>query len=115
MWSLLRWRFPPSPFIHQTRLGCAECGRTLRVRPPARRWLIVAALFVVTYGISTPLAASGVFLHVIAEAFGWSRGAISTALSLNLVIVGLSGLGIGALSVRHGARPRLVPTGPLVA
>ena len=36
------------------------------MRPPARRWLIVAALFAVTYGISTPLAAYGVFLPVIA-------------------------------------------------
>jgi MFS family permease len=80
------------------------------VRPPARRWLIVAALFVVTYGISTPLAAYGVFLPVIAEAFGWSRGAISTALSLNLVIGGLAGLGIGALADRHGPRALLVPT-----
>ena len=34
-----------------------------------RRWLIVAALFVVTFGIATPLAAYGVFLPVLAEAF----------------------------------------------
>ena len=45
-------------------------------RPDTRRWLIVAALFVVTYCISTPLAAYGVFLPVLAEHFGWSRGAI---------------------------------------
>src|SRR5436190_11737033 len=110
MSCLLRWRVPPSPFIHQTRPGCARCGRTLRVRPPARRWLIVAALFAVTYGISTPLAAYGVFLPVIADAFGWSRGAISTALSLNLVVGGLAGLWIGALADRHSPRVLLVPT-----
>ena len=46
-----------------------------------RRWRIVLALFVVTYGISTPLAAYGVFLPILAEAFGWSRGALSSALS----------------------------------
>lgn len=80
------------------------------MRPSARRWLIVAALFVVTYGVSTPLAAYGVFLPVIADAFAWSRGAISTALSLNLVIGGLAGLGIGALADRHGPRLLLVPT-----
>jgi MFS transporter, OFA family, oxalate/formate antiporter len=80
------------------------------VRPAARRWLIVAALFVVTYGISTPLAAYGVFLPVLAEAFGWSRGAISTALSLNLLIGGLAGFGIGALADRHGPRVMLVLT-----
>jgi MFS family permease len=80
------------------------------VRPTARRWLIVAALFVVTYGIATPLAAYGVFLPVLAEAFAWSRGAISTALSLNLLIGGLAGFGLGALADRHGPRVMLVLT-----
>src|SRR2546430_16790924 len=110
MSCLLRWRVPPSPFIHQTRPGCARCDRTLRVRPPARRWLIVAALFAVTYGIATPLAAYGVFLPVLAEAFAWSRGAISAALSINLMLRGLAGLGIGALADRHGPRVMLVLT-----
>jgi len=70
----------------------------------------VAALFVVTCGISIPLAAYGVFLPVLAEAFGWSRGAISTGLSINLVLGGLAGLGIGALADRHGPRALLAPT-----
>jgi MFS transporter, OFA family, oxalate/formate antiporter len=80
------------------------------VRPAARRWLIVAALFTVSYGISTPLAAYGVFLPVLAETFGWSRGAISTALSINLVLGGLAGFGVGALADRHGPRAMLVVT-----
>src|SRR2546429_7804661 len=108
MSCLLRWRGPPSPFIHQTRPGCARCGRTLRVRPPARRWLIVAALFTVTYGVSTPLAAYGVFLPVFAETFAWSRGAISTALSLYLLLGGVAGFGLCALGDRHGPRRMLV-------
>jgi len=80
------------------------------MRPTVRRRLIVAALFVVTGGISTPLAAYGVFLPVLAEAFGWSRGAISTAMSINLVLGGVAGLGIGALADRHGPRVLLAPT-----
>jgi len=80
------------------------------VRSSARRWLIVAALFVVTFGISTPLAAYGVFLPVLAETFGWSRGAIATALSINLLVGGLAGFGIGALADRHGPRLMLVAT-----
>jgi len=80
------------------------------MRPTVRRRLTVAALFMLTCGISTPLAAYGVFLPVLAEAFGWSRGAISTALSINLVLGGLSGLGVGALADRHGPRVLLVPT-----
>ncbi|HSF03434.1 MAG TPA: MFS transporter, partial [Solirubrobacterales bacterium] len=80
------------------------------MRPPARRWLIVAALFTVTFGVSTPLAAYGVFLPVLAETFGWSRGAIATALSVNLMIGGLMGFGIGSLADRHGPRLPLVAT-----
>jgi MFS family permease len=80
------------------------------VRAPARRWLVVLALFVVTYGISTPLAAYGVFLPVLAESFGWSRGALATALSINLVIGGVAGSVIGALADRHGPRLMLAVT-----
>ena len=86
------------------------CDRSLRVRPAARRWLIVAALFTVIYGVSTPLAAFGVFLPVFAETFGWSRGAIATALSTNLLLGGLAGFAIGALADRHGPRVMLVVT-----
>jgi MFS family permease len=80
------------------------------VRPSARRWLVVVSLFVVTYGISTPLAAYGVFLPVLVETFGWSRGAIATALSINLLLGGLAGWVIGMLADRHGPRVMLVVT-----
>jgi MFS family permease len=76
---------------------------------------VVAALFAVTYGISTPLAAYGVFLPVLAETFGWSRGAISAALSLNLVLGGVTGFVVGALADRHGPRLLLVVTVILAA
>src|SRR6185503_19824387 len=78
--------------------------------PSVRRWQIVAALFVVTYCISTPLAAYGVFLPVLAEQFGWSRGAISAALSVNLLVGGVAGFAIGALADRRGPRLLLVVT-----
>ena len=80
------------------------------MRPASRRWLIVAALFTVTYGVSTPLAAYGVFLPVFAENFAWSRGAISAALSVNLLLGGVAGFAIGALADRHGPRVMLVAT-----
>jgi MFS family permease len=86
---------------------------TVRVRPAPRRRLIVLALFVLTYGISTPLAAYGVFLPVLAEAFGWSRGALATALSINLMLGGVAGFGVGALADRHGPRVLLVVTAAL--
>jgi MFS family permease len=70
----------------------------------------VAALFVVNYGVSTPLAAYGVFLPVLADEFGWSRGAIAAALSLNLLVGGLAGFLVGTLADRHGPRGLLTIT-----
>src|SRR5262249_60388048 len=78
--------------------------------PPPRRWLIVAGLFLVTCGMAIPLAAYGVFLPMVVEAFGWSRGAVSTGLSINLVVGGLAGFGIGALADRYGPRIMLMLT-----
>jgi MFS family permease len=80
------------------------------MRTPARRWLIVAALCTVTFGTATLIGSYGVFLPVLAGAFGWSRGAISAALSLNFLVGGLAGLGIGALADRHGPRVLLAFT-----
>ncbi|HET7341706.1 MAG TPA: MFS transporter, partial [Methylomirabilota bacterium] len=80
------------------------------MRPAPRRWLIVLALFVVTFGISTPLAAYGVFLPVLAETFSWSRGAVATALSINLLLGGVAGFAVGALADRHGPRVMLALT-----
>jgi len=60
--------------------------------------------------MAMPLAAYGVFLPVLSEAFGWSRGAISTALSINLLMGGLAGFVIGALADRYGPRVMLVFT-----
>ena len=64
------------------------------------------ALFVITYGMATLLASYGVFLPILAETFGWSRGAISAALSVNLLVGGVAGLAIGWLADRYG--PRLI-------
>lgn len=70
----------------------------------------MAALFLVTWGMAMPLAAYGVFLPVLSEAFGWSRGAVSTALSINLLVGGLAGFAIGALADRYGPRVMLILT-----
>ena len=80
------------------------------MRSGTRRWGIVAALFVVTFGISMPLAAFGVFLPIMAETFGWSRGAIASALSINLVLGGTAGFFVGRLADRHGPRVMLLVT-----
>ena len=79
----------------------------------ARRWLIVGSLFLTTYGQSTMLAAYGVFLPFLVSTFGWSRGAISAALSINLLVGGVAGLAFGWLADRYGPRLILALTGAL--
>lgn len=78
-----------------------------------RRWLVVAALFTVTFALSNPFAAFGVFLPVLAQEFGWSRGAISLAFSINLVLGGAAGFAVGALADRYGPRALLTGTAAL--
>jgi MFS family permease len=61
-------------------------------------------MFLFTFSMAMPLASFGVFLPVLAQAMGWSRGAISAALTINLVAGGLAAFGIGALVDRYGPR-----------
>jgi MFS family permease len=75
-----------------------------------RRWVIVTALAVVTFGIGNPIAAFGVFLPVLSETFGWSRGAISIAHAINMLLGGVLGFGMGALADRYGPRFVLAAT-----
>jgi MFS family permease len=68
------------------------------------RWVVVAALFAVTSSVSTSLTAFGVFLPELSQAFGWSRGGISMALTINLFVGGLAAFAVGRRADRHGPR-----------
>lgn len=76
----------------------------------APRWRVVAALFVVTSCLATSISAFGVFLPVLAETFGWRRGAISVGLSINLLLGGLVAFGIAHAADRRGPRAVLLAT-----
>jgi MFS family permease len=71
---------------------------------------VVAALFALTFCVAIILASFGVFLPVLSDAFGWSRGVISLALSINMLLGGLAGFVVGALADRYGPQTVLVPT-----
>ena len=75
-----------------------------------QRWVVVAALFAITFAAANPLAAYGVFLPILADAFGWSRGAVSLALTINLLVGGVAGFAIGSLGDRRGPRGPLAGT-----
>lgn len=70
----------------------------------------MAALFAVTFSASNPLAAYGVFLPILADEFGWSRGALSSALTVNMVLGGFAGFALGALADRRGPKAPLALT-----
>jgi MFS family permease len=65
---------------------------------------VVLALFAVVAAIATSLSAFGVFLPVLAAVFGWSRGAVSVALSINLVLGGVAAFAIASVADRRGPR-----------
>jgi MFS transporter, OFA family, oxalate/formate antiporter len=75
-------------------------------------WVVVGACSLAMFGVWNSYAGFGVFLPVLASEFGWSRGAISVAPSLNLIIGGLIAFVIGAASDRYG--PRLILTASAV-
>jgi len=60
--------------------------------------------------VATPVSAFGVFLPVLASTFGWTRGAISTALSINMVLGGFVALPIAHVADRRGPREVLALT-----
>jgi OFA family oxalate/formate antiporter-like MFS transporter len=83
----------------------------LRTRPhadPRRR--VVIALFAVTACIATSVSAFGVFLPVLSDAFQWSRGAVSVALSINLILGGVVAFPVASVADRHGPRGVLLLT-----
>lgn len=72
------------------------------------RWIIVAAgglLGCVAAGTMFSLA---VFLQPMAEAAGWSHTGISSAMTINFLVMGPAGFMWGALTDRFGPRPVLL-------
>ena len=68
-------------------------------------WVVVgigALMSCVAVGAMMSLA---VFLQPITEATGWSRAGVSSAMTLNFLIMGAAGFGWGALNDRFGTRP----------
>jgi len=71
-------------------------------------WVMVVICIGILAVRSFPLHSFGVFLKPITAEFGWDRGAVSVAISLNLIVGGGLGILSGRLSDRYG--PRLLVT-----
>ena len=67
-------------------------------------WVIVAAGALMTCVGMGSMFSLAVFLQPISEATGWSHAGISSAMTLNFLVMGAAGFGWGALSDRIGTR-----------
>lgn len=80
-------------------------------RPPARRrhrvhpaWVVAAVAFVALVGAAGFRAAPAVLIVPLQEEFGWSRGVLSAAVAVNLLLFGLTAPFAAALMDRFGVR-----------
>jgi predicted MFS family arabinose efflux permease len=75
-------------------------------------WLVAAVAFVALVGAAGFRATPSVLLQPLHEEFGWSRGTISAAVSVNLLLYGLTAPFAAALMEKFGVRR--VVTGALL-
>jgi MFS family permease len=68
------------------------------------RWVIVAIGAVMTCVGIGAMFSLAVYLQPMSAATGWSRGGISSAMTLDFLVMGVAGFGWGALSDRFGTR-----------
>ncbi|WP_435156268.1 MFS transporter [Amycolatopsis sacchari] len=80
-----------------------------------RAWLVAFAAFVALVGAAGFRAAPSVLIDPLHDEFGWSRGTISAAVSVNLILYGLISPFAAALMERFGMRRVVVGALVLVA
>ena len=68
-------------------------------------WVIVAIGALMSCVAVGAMMSLAVFLQPITQATGWSRTGVSSAMTLNFLIMGAAGFGWGALNDRYGTRP----------
>ena len=67
-------------------------------------WPVAAVAFVALLGAAGFRAAPGVLMVPLQDEFGWSRGTLSLAVGVNLVLFGLTAPFAAALMDRFGIR-----------
>lgn len=72
------------------------------------RWIIVFAGGLLGCVAAGTMFALAVFLQPMADATGWSRAGVSSAMTINFLVMGPAGFFWGAMSDRLGARPVLL-------
>jgi MFS family permease len=78
--------------------------RPVTARGLHRAWWVAAVAFVAIIGAAGFRATPGVLITPLQEEFGWSRATISAAVSVNLILFGLTAPFAAALMDRFGMR-----------
>jgi len=86
---------------------------TVERRRLHRAWWVAAVAFVATIGAAGFRATPGVLINPLRQEFGWSTAEISLAVSVNLILYGLTAPFAAALMERFGMR-RVVPVALLL-
>nr|WP_240687019.1 MFS transporter [Amycolatopsis suaedae] len=86
-----------------------------RTRRPHRAWIVAVIAFVTLIGAAGFRSVPGVLIDPLHQEFGWSRGTISAAVSINLILYGLISPFAAALMDRLGMRRVVVGALVLVA
>jgi len=81
-----------------------DVGEDPLVRSLHRAWIISVVAFVTLLGAAGMRAAPGVMMDPLHDEFGWSHGTIGTAMSINLLLFGLTSPFAAALMDRFGIR-----------
>ncbi|WP_437045360.1 MFS transporter [Streptomyces sp. enrichment culture] len=81
--------------------GTARPARRRRVH---RAWFVAAVTFVTIVGAAAFRSLPGLLIDPLHEEFGWSRGTIGAAVSVNLALYGLTAPFAAALMDRFGVR-----------
>lgn len=97
-----------------TTLNAPTSGR---VAPTRSRWpwLVAATAFVALVGAGSFRAAPSVLIEPLQADFGWSRGTISAAVMVNLILYGLTSPFAAALMDRFGMRAVVASALTLIA
>ena len=67
-------------------------------------WVVFVAAFITLVGAAGFRSAPGVLINPLHEEFGWGRGTVGTAVSINVILYGLVGPFAAALQLRFGLR-----------
>jgi predicted MFS family arabinose efflux permease len=69
-----------------------------------RHWVVFGAAFAILLGAAGTRSAAGVLVDPLREEFGWGRGTVGLAVSINVLLFGFIGPFAAALQQRYGLR-----------